>query len=177
VPQISLAALTALLTRLTDAETGFNANLAAVAPTYGIEPYVVDWSQTTSANFLIGQVDPNALEQSSTFTYPFTTVDTGLVVDDARVVSAVFAGTIALVIEVHISLESEDFPRYLTPLAQAIEDAMFATVNNRDEIGVYMSALLTYNGKWTLQKSSIQFAGNNWRRTLRFTASVGRITN
>lgn len=176
MPQISLPAVNALLTRLSDPATGFNVNLANVAATYGIQPYTVDWS-STSSNFLIGQVDPNLLEASSTFTYPFTTVDTGAVVDDARVVSAVFAGTIALVIEVHISLESEDFPRLLTPLAQAIEDAMFATVNNLDEIGTYMSALLTYNGRWTLQKSTITFAGNNWRRTLRFTATVGRITD
>jgi hypothetical protein len=176
MPQISLTALTALQTRLSDPATGFNANLAAIAATYGITPYVVDWS-STSSNFMVGQVDPTLLEASSTFTYPFTTIDTGAVVDDARVVSAVFAGTIALVIDVTISLESEDFPRLLIPLGQAIEDAMFATVNNLDEIGVYMSALLTYNGRWTLQKSSITFAGNNWRRTLRFTASVGRITN
>jgi hypothetical protein len=176
MPQISLPALNALQTRLSDPATGFNVNLANVASTYGIAPYVVDWSDTSS-NFLIGQVDPNLLEASSTFTYPFTTIDTGAIVDDARVVSAVFAGTIALVIEVHISLDGENFPRLLAPMAQAIEDAMFATVNNLDEIGTYMSALLTYNGRWTLQKSTITFAGNNWRRTLRFTASVGRITN
>jgi hypothetical protein len=176
MPRISIVAINALQSRLSDPATGFNANLAAVASAYGITPYVVDWS-SASSNFLIGQVDPNLLEASSTFTYPFTTIDTGAVVDDARVVSAVFAGTIALVIEVHISLESEDFPRLLAPLAQAIEDAMFSTVNNLDEIGTYMSALLTYNGKWALQKSTITFAGNNWRRTLRFTASVGRITD
>ena len=177
MPQISFTAINALLARLSDPVTGFNANLQAVAPTYGISAYTVDWSQTTSANFLIGQVDPSVLERSASFTYPFTTIDTGAAIDDARVVSAVFAGSIALIVEVHISLEDEDFPRALNPLAQAIEDAMFATLNNLDEIGVYMSAGLTYNGKWTLQKSSIAFAGNNWRRTLRFTASVGFITD
>jgi hypothetical protein len=177
MPQISLVALNALQARLSDSVTGFNANLTAVANTYGVDAFTVDWSNTSS-NFMIGQIDPNLLEQSSSFTYPFVTIDTATVTDDGRVVSAVFAGTIALIVEVHIAQETEDFPRLLVPLGQAVEDAFFATVNNQSQLGTYMSALLTYNGKWTLQKSSIQMSGNNWRRTLRFTTSgVGFITN
>ncbi len=177
MPQISLVALNALQERLSDPATGFNANLAAAASIYDVNAFAVDWS-ATSSNFMIGQVDPNLLESSSSFTYPFVTIDTAAVTDDGRVVSAVFAGNIALIVEVHIAQETEDFPRLLVPLGMAVEDAFFATVNNQDELGVWMSARLTYNGKWTLQKSSIQQAGNNWRRTLRFTTSgVGFITN
>jgi hypothetical protein len=177
MPQLSLTAITALLARLSDPDTGFNANLALVAPTYGITPWVVDWDPNTSVNFMIGQVNPDLMEESQAFSYPFTTVDTTAVVDDARVVSATFAGAIGLVVEVTLSYASESLPRVLTPLSQAIEDAFFATVNNLDEIGVYMSALLLYNGKWALTKSTISFASQNWRRTLRFTGAVGRITN
>jgi len=177
MPQISAVALGALQTRLSDPATGFNVNLAAVAGEYGVAGYAVDWSRT-SANFLVGQVDPNALEQSSTFTYPFTTIDTADVTDDGRVVSAVFAGTIALIVEVHISFDTQDFPQEMIPLGQAIEDAFFATVNNQDELNVWMNALVTYNGRWTLRKSAIQFAGGNWRRTLRFsTSGIGFVTN
>jgi hypothetical protein len=177
MPQISSVAIAALLTRLSDPATGFNKSLQSVAPTYGIDPWDVDWDPNTSANFMIGQIVPDQIEESASFTYPFTTVDTGAVASDNRVVSAVFAGSIVLIVEVHISVRNEDLPRSLAPLAQAIEDAFFATVNNLEEIGTYLSAQLTYNGKWTLQKSSIQFAGENWRRTLRFTATIGRITD
>jgi hypothetical protein len=177
MPKISKTAVDALLSRLSDPDTGFNANLLLVAALYGITPYTVDWTPATSVNFMIGQILPDQVEESASFTYPFTTIDSPASIDDARVVSAVFAGAIALVIEVHISSPSDALPRGLTPLAQAIEDAMFASVNNLEMIGVYMSAGLTYNGKWSLSKSSIAFAGTNWRRTLRFTASVGFITD
>lgn len=177
MPQISSVAIAALLARLSDPATGFNKNLQIVAPTYGIEPWEVDWDPDASANFMIGQILPDQVEESVPFTYPFTTVDTGAVASDNRVVSAVFAGSIALVVDIHISTRNESLPRSLTPLSQAIEDAFFATVNNLDEIGTYLSAQLTYNGKWTMQKSTAQMAGQNWRRTLRFTATIGRITD
>jgi len=177
MPQISKVAVDALLARLSDPDTGFNANLLAVAATYGITPWTVDWDPDSSVNFSVGQIWPDQVEESAAFTYPYTTIDSPASLDDSRVVSAVFAGTIALVIEVHISYPGESLPRALTPLAQAIEDAMFQTINDLAMIGTYMSALLTYNGRWSLQKSIITFAGGNWRRTLRFSASVGFITN
>jgi hypothetical protein len=177
MPELSSVAIKALLTRLSDPASGFNANLQAVASTYGIEPWEVDWDPDASANFMIGQILPDQVEESVAFTYPFTTVDTGVVASDNRVVSAVFAGGIAMIVDIHISTRNESLPRSLTPLSQAIEDAFFETVNNLDEIGVYLSQQLTYNGKWTLQKSTAQMSGQNWRRTLRFTATFGRITD
>lgn len=177
MPQISSTAIAALLSRLSDPATGFNRNLQAVASTYGIEPWEVDWDTENSPNFMIGQILPDQVEESVAFTYPFTTVDTGVVASDSRVVSAVFAGSIGLVVDIHISTRNEALPRSLTHLAQAIEDAFFATVNNLDEIGAFLTSGLTYSGKWTLQKNTVQMAGQNWRRTLRFTATIGRITD
>jgi hypothetical protein len=177
MPKISKVAIGALLTRLSDPATGFNRNLELVADSYGIKPWAVDWDPDASVNFMIGQVLPDLIEESSSFTYPYITIDTAGALDDSRVVSAVFAGTIPLIVDVHLSLVGEDFPRALNPLAQAVEDAMFQTLNSLEDIGVYMTAGLTYNGRWSLQKSSIQFAGQNWRRSLRFSNSVGFITN
>lgn len=63
------AALTAMRAALSDAATGFNAKLAALAPARGIDPFEIDWSDT-SDNFIQAFIDPAQIDVSEVMEFP-----------------------------------------------------------------------------------------------------------
>ena len=176
MPQISLPAVQLALQQVSDVATGFNAALAIAAPAYGVTPFQINFSKT-SPNFLIGRIDPKKLEASSSFTYPFMCLDTIRAEDQARTISAVFGGRITIVFDVWVSSVGEEFPVSIAPQSYAVEDAMFAVLNNIQNLGRYQAAGFTYDGKWMLDKSLIIPAGDNWLQRSTFSNAFGLITN
>ena len=62
MPQISKFVRDALKAQLSANSTGFNARLAAIAPTYGVDAAQIDWTDS-STNFIFGRVAPELFEE------------------------------------------------------------------------------------------------------------------
>ena len=166
MPQISKKIRDAILTQLSDVTKGFNPNLAAVASTYGITPFEIDWAGKT--NWLFGRIDPNSIESSDTLAYPVLTIDTLGSVDTGDVVTATFAGQVLAIIEIHYSWAQEQLIPDFASVGDAIEDAMFTTFNGPAN-QPYFSSGIRYSGHLEFSKGPIQMgSGQNWRQTLQF---------
>lgn len=164
MPQISKYVRDAVRTQLSVDVTGFNARLALLVASYGIEKWEIDWSPD-SVNFLFGRVNPALIEASSVLSYPLTTIDTVRAQHTNRVKFATFSGTIQTLIEVHHSWPQSavlaDFASWL----DATEDAMISTVN--DQNGIWPRNL-EWNGQVAAQRGPIIQAGYGWLQTLSF---------
>lgn len=169
---ISRAVRDAIKAQLSDAVNGFNVNLAAIASSYGVAAFEVDWSDT-STNFIMGRIDPDMVEETSPFSYPLLTIDTENSTHDNFVKFAEFAGKVTAIIEVTLSWEQgqtiPDFASY----ADAVEDAMFKSMNNQ-AFQAWPSGVL-YNGITDMSRGRIIEAGENWRQQLPFVAAFRRI--
>lgn len=163
--QISKYVRDAIKGKLSDPRTGFNPRLAAIAEDYGIEPWAVDWSNTSS-NFLFGRIAPQPVEESSVLTYPLTTIDVVRAQDTRRVLFATFAGTVTAVIDVHHSWPDQSVIADFASMVDATEDAMVSVLNNVEDQDWPQGML--WAGKVTVQRNPIIAGGYGWLQTETF---------
>ena len=170
--QIARQPRVAIYNRISDATLGYNAQVTAIASNYtNVDTSLLligSWA-LGGANFLFGRVNPDALDQSSDFTYPVCSIDIGPVEpDQGLVLSAVYSGRIPVVIDLHLSWpEASAIPNF-AEFCDCAEAAMFMSINNVSNLN-YGSGM-AYNGKLALSRSPIALAGSGWRRTLTFVA-------
>ena len=173
MPQISKYVRDALKAQLSLGTTGFNDRLAAIAQTYGIDPWAVDWS-ADSTNFLFGRINPAQIEASSVLTYPLVTIDTVRSQNTNRVKFATFAGPIVVVIDVHHSWADESVIADFASFLDATEDAMIASLNDQDAQS--WPGNLLWNGQVATQRGPIVMAGLGWLQSLSFICNFELVT-
>jgi hypothetical protein len=156
---------TALRDQLANETTGLNARIAALAEAYGIEPFEIDWTDT-STNFLFGRLDPALLEESSVFTYPFVTIDTARMSDVRRVKFSVFSGPVLGLIEVHHSWQQESVIADFGALVNATADAVMNCLN--DQSTQAWPGNLLWNGRAEMLPGPLRMGGQGWLRTTQF---------
>jgi hypothetical protein len=166
--QISKAIRDALKAQLSAGTTGFNDRLAAIAATYEIEPWTVDWTRD-STNFIFGRVSPQAFEESSVFTYPLVTIDTMRAQNTNRVKFATFAGQVVAVIDVHHSWPEGSVLADFASLVDATEDAIIATLNDQDT-QVWPPGVL-WAGRVSVERGRIAMGGLGWIQTATFVCT------
>lgn len=166
MPQISKYVRDALKAHLSDSNTGFNARLGVIAPDYGIDPWEVDWSDT-STNFIFGQVDPQAFEESSVFTYPLVTIDTVRSQNTNAIKFHTFSGPVIAVIQVHHSWPDESVIADFASFVDATEDAVIACLNDRDQ--QVWAPNLAWGGQVAAQRGAIRMGGLGWLQSLTIT--------
>lgn len=168
MPSISKAIRNALKTQLAAPTTGFNDRLAALAASYSIEPWAIDFTDT-STNFIFGRVSPQAFEESSPFSYPLVTIDTIRSAHTNRVKFATFAGPVTAVIDVHHSWIQDavlaDFASYV----DATEDAMIGALN--DQEAQSWPGNLLWNGNVAMQRGPLQMGGQGWLQSAQFVCN------
>jgi hypothetical protein len=172
--EISRKVREAVLLRLSDPTSGFNANLAAVASTYGIQPFSVDWS-ATSKNFFRGFLDPNDVDESTPSRYPLVMMYAITSTNRNLQKFALFSGEVILGLDFHITWRAGNALRNFEDLGDAIEDAVYKTLNGTDFQA--WGAPLTYNGQISLAKRPLELAGEHWRQTLSFRLTLQVDTN
>lgn len=163
--QISKYVRQAIKDKLAAPRTGFNARLSAIADDYGIEPWEVDWSNTSS-NFLFGRIAPQPVEESSVLTYPLTTIDVVRAQDTRRVLFATFAGLVTAAIDVHHSWPDQSVIADFASLVDATEDAMISVLNDTED-QTWPDGIL-WGGKVTVQRNSVIAGGYGWLQTETF---------
>ncbi len=163
--QISKYIRDAIKDKLSDGRAGFNPRIQEIAESYGIEPWSIDWS-CTSTNFLFGRIAPQAIEESSVLTYPLMTIDVARAQDTRRVLFATFAGVVTAVIDVHHSWPEASVLADFASVVDATEDAMVAVLNSVEDQG-WPEGLL-WGGKVSVQRNPIIAGGYGWLQTATF---------
>jgi len=118
---------------LADADTGFNAQLASMATSYGIIPFTLDFG-AESANVVYGSIDDEGVRVSRIFEFPGAVIFTTEAVNERRVRGARFSGFVAAAIAVYLRMRSVEDPNLganqpnlngdWESLPDAVEDAM-----------------------------------------------------
>ena len=164
----------AVLLRLADTTTGFNANLAAVASAYGVQSFAIDWSDS-SKNFFRGFLDPNEIDESTASRYPLVMLYSVASANRNFQKFTLFSGDVTLGLDFHITWRPTNALKDFEDLGDAIEDAVYATLNGTDFQA--WGAPLTYNGEASLSKQPLELAGEHWRQTLSFRLTFQVDTN
>jgi hypothetical protein len=162
---ISKTVRDAIRERLADAESGFNAVLASLAPDYGVIAFDIDWT-ADSRNFFQGALHPDQLEQSSPSRYPLAVLYTMASQNRNLRKFAVFSGTINACLDVHLSWRGGNAQKDFESLADAVEETVYRVFNSPDWAPSYNAAI--YNGDLTVQRRPLEMAGQHWRQTLSF---------
>jgi hypothetical protein len=93
MPKVTRLALDALTTMLADATTGFNAQLAAIAPDYGITPFTLDFSPG-SVNVVWAAYSPDTILVSEIIQFPGFALFTTESEEKHKIINSRFAGTV-----------------------------------------------------------------------------------
>jgi hypothetical protein len=155
----------ALWGQLSNGTAGLNARLIALAASYTFPGFTIDWSPT-SVNFLFGTIDPAALEESSTFTYPFLTIDLLGLQDQREIKFATFSGPVIGVVEVHHSWADEAVIADFGALVNATGDAVLTCLNDANYQG--WPPQLLWNGRAEMRPGPLRMGGLGWLKTTRF---------
>lgn len=127
----------ALVAALSDATTGFNANLATIAAEYEIQPFELDFGPQ-SRNVVFGLLDEDSVDVSTICQYPGAVIYFFESVAENKMKGATFsgfiAGSVALYIRLralddeNVSSNQPDFSNNFEKWAEACEDAMSSAI-------------------------------------------------
>lgn len=113
--------------------TGFNYQLAALASTYGIEPWEFDFGRH-SRNVIYGFLDDEGIDVSGIFNFPGLVICTTEAIDEKKIRNMKFSGFVGVTIGAYLRLQAldaedmvvnrPDFDGDLEKWADATEDAL-----------------------------------------------------
>lgn len=103
----------ALVAALSDGTTGFNAQLAGIGQTYGIQPFALDWSPN-SKNVVYGYLDDEEIDISAIVEFPGAIICTTFAEDRHRIVGKTFSGTVGAAVIMTLRFQQLDAPNYGT---------------------------------------------------------------
>jgi len=134
MPQVSKLFRDAVIAKLSHATTGFNARLAAVASTYGITAFEIDF--TTGSNFFQGALTPDVLARSSRVQAPFMCLYATGWHNENQEKSRVFSGPVDLTLDVELAWQQDNPDETnFESMADAVEDVILATLNESTHSG------------------------------------------
>jgi hypothetical protein len=163
--QISKRVRAALFARLS---ARFNTVLAAAAASYGVQPFTIDFNSVPgSPNFFYGQLDPDDIEESSTFKYPLMTLYTVTSANQAAQKPALFAGVVRVGLDVHLSWRQGKATIDFEAMGDLVEETMTTVMNDLTQQNWGSNVL--YSGKMGLDRGPVRMGGENWRQQLRFS--------
>ncbi len=179
MPAISQRVRLAIKSQLADPATGFNGRFTTALQTYNADPTGIHWTGINwsqgSRNFMYGRINPTKVDEGTgLIQYPFVTLDTLRAQHTNEVVSVTFAGPVTAVIDVHLGWDADGLLFDFASYGDALEDAMFATINNLAKQNY--GANILYNGRMAVQRSEIYPGGPNWRQSFTFLPEFKVIT-
>jgi len=127
----------ALVAALDEQASGFNAQLGAVAISYEIQPFDLDFG-AQSSNVVYGYLDDEEINVSRMFTFPGAVIYTTEAVRENRNKFSSFSGFVAAVMTVYLRLRAlddidtganrPDFSNDYEKWADAVEDAVHQAI-------------------------------------------------
>lgn len=175
-PKISRAARTAVLERLANISTGFNANLALAMADADIEP-PIGWKlpidfDSDSFNFWQADLKPDDKDSTSESTYPSIALFTKRSSNENAEKFRLMAGPVNMVLRFHASwLSSKALPDFETTI-DCVEEALYQTFNSDapDVVAWAVGPTILYNGDIAMIRSQLSKDGESWYQDL--TASL-----
>jgi hypothetical protein len=161
---VSSAARGAVLARLADAVYGFNANHADAAAAGGAQPIAVNWNPATSKQLFLSFLSPDAIEDTTAFTFPVVCVYSARSASTNRAKYNVFSGEVHVYVDIHWASKSSAAPRDSEREMDAIENALIACFNARPD---WAGDDVVYGGDIELQRLPVTKTSSNWRQTIR----------
>lgn len=157
----------ALLAALSHAAYGFNAQLASIASSYGIDGFQISWA-SDSPNFFEGYIGPDQENISDLIESPAIVIYTSTVRAQPEMEKGrEFVGLVNAHADVYLQFR----PLKMAPLGvslpsvrradavfQAVEDAMIRTVN----VAAWPGSVL-YNRDFQSDRDPLQYVGDGWQ--------------
>ena len=167
--QISKKVRDSLKTVLSDATTGFNANLAAIESAYGITAFTVDWG-ATSDNFFQSNVSPESLEEANvvehqTTVFLYSVASSNL----SRTKPSQFSGDVTVNLDFWIRHAGAEIPNDSESLADAIEDAAITAMQHPT---APWPDPVTQGGLIRFDRGPLLIGAENWRQLVRVVLTV-----
>lgn len=160
---------------LADADEGFNAQLAAIAETYGITPFLLDFG-AESPNVVYGALDEEGVRISRIFEFPGAVISTVEAVNERRVRGARFSGFVSASIAIYLRMRViDDFniganqPNFggdWESLPDAVEDAMHEALHQGR--GAMSAAGVNYS-EYRSDRDLITETGDGYMQKITFT--------
>jgi hypothetical protein len=163
---ISNKVRSAVLSRLSNVSTGFNANLVTTCAEYSLTPFALDFS-VTSTNFYKGRITDYDLfveagydqaQMMSLFIPSWRNITTGMGSMKANVFSGSAIAEIRLYLSNNSALLIDDFET----LPDACEEAMVNTMNTLAAQPSLGTNGLVYNGDITCNRAAVVSGGLGW---------------
>lgn len=166
--RISDIPLQKFLDRLSDVATGFNPLFQQQAVQYQIPPTFAQFNYAASStNFVLGQINPDMLEQTGIFKYPFSCLYVLESGEDQHQKFNTFSGVVRVIYDVYLSWGSIkgifDFEKY----CNCVESVVVNIANGLDNQDWHKP--VTYNGNIMCRRGPLTFAGENWRQKIGFS--------
>lgn len=149
---------------LSDATNGFNANLAAIAATYGVTAFTVNWT-ATSLNFFQSNIDPNSLDEANVVEHQptvllYTVAGSSL----TRTKPAQFSGDVTVNVDFWIGYSKGSLPHDTESMADAIEDAIVTALQHPSAA---WPEVVCQTGNFRADRAPVFMAGEHWRQLIR----------
>lgn len=170
--QITKLVLDKLIERLAESSVGFNANHAAVAATYGVEPVVIDFDFGASHSLFKGGVQNEAWLRAAGLVFPAMTVYPRSSAHQAIMKAHVFSGRVYLGVSVWLEwLKDRSRLQDFTAGYGAVEDAMYATIQTMANMGHWVGAMIYANDLGCVPGALAQDENGNWFQGIHFSLS------
>jgi hypothetical protein len=169
----------AVATRLADPSIGWNARMAEAAALYDLKPQpkAIDFS-SKSRQFIMGQINPVLMENTSSFTYPLIALYTHGVINKNYEKFHPFSGDCVLGLDVWWSWSPSNTLQDYETFTDSVEEVVLEIINGFGPSGLGESTqnwgpLLVYNGGVTCSRTDLALASNNWLQALQFRITFG----
>lgn len=163
MPQIRKTVRDAMLSVLSASGTGLNARIAALATSYGITAFSIDWT-AGSKSFFFGYLDPESanlsqLEMQGVCCAIYTSDVSNTHDEKPRTFSGQVMAHLVFYIINRDGIELND----VESLGDAIEDAVISCFENPT---ANWPVAVTFTGQYQGSFGPIEFTGDGWQRVL-----------
>ena len=166
MPQTRKTVRDALVSVLSNATRGFSVKLAAIAATYAIDPFTIDWSSQssslfqgylTSADVEVGQLAPEAACPVGVLIY--TTTSVGMALQKP----STFSGEVGAVVDFYIRFREGIEQDNIESICDAIEDAALEALY--DNAAAWPPSI-TLSANVTVPKEPAELTGDGWQQRI-----------
>lgn len=167
-----------ILAVLAHATTGFNAQLAAIAASYSVTAFTIDWA-VPSNNFAVAYLDPEGVAASTIDTFPCAVLYGGRAVDEKNQKYRKFSGQVIYGVDFYLQYraltDAQHAGNAITnlaalgnnePIADAVDDAFLEALNAGRS--TFQTNGLTLSG-FSADRNPVEPRGDGYVQRLAFT--------
>ena len=156
--KISARPLEALISKMRHSTTGFNANLAAVASTYNVSPFTIDFPASpyvaNTKSFLLGKIPPDEIIKYGVVSTNKLSMYVDRVDNQNLEKPRNFSGVVMVRMDFHLFWGSSDMKQNFECMSLAVEDAVSETIQAYTVQN--WGSSVVYNGAFSMMRGLIE---------------------